>query len=44
MVVCIESYMGAAGERDEVKLEEQVVITNDGYELMTHFPLEEALL
>jgi len=33
MVVCIESYMGPLGERDGVKLEQQVLITDDGYEL-----------
>ncbi len=35
MVVCVESYVGAVGERDGVKLEQQVLITNDGYELLT---------
>jgi Xaa-Pro dipeptidase len=44
MVVCIESYMGAVGERNGVKLEQQVIVTDDGYELMTHFPFEENLL
>ena len=44
MVVCIESYMGPIGERDGVKLEQQVLITEDGYELLTTYPYEEALL
>ena len=44
MVVCIESYIGPKGERDGVKLEQQVLITADGYELLTRFPYEEALL
>jgi len=44
MVVTVESYMGAVGERDGVKLEEQVLITDDGVEQMTTFPLEESLL
>jgi len=44
MVVCIESYMGPLGERDGVKLEQQVLITADGYELLTDFPYEENLL
>jgi Xaa-Pro dipeptidase len=44
MVVCIESYMGPVGERDGVKLEQQVLITEDGYELLTTYPYEEALL
>ncbi len=44
MVICIESYMGAVGERDGVKLEQQVLITDDGCELMTTYPFEESLL
>ena len=44
MVVCIESYMGAVGETNGVKLEQQIVVTDDGYELMTHFPFEESLM
>ena len=44
MVVCVESYKGAVGEKNGVKLEQQVVITDDGYELMTQFPFEESLL
>ncbi|MEM7194651.1 MAG: Xaa-Pro peptidase family protein [Pseudomonadota bacterium] len=44
MVLCIESYMGADGESVGVKLEQQVVVTDDGYELLTHFPFEEELM
>lgn len=44
MVICMESYMGAVGERDGVKLEQQILITDDGYELMTTYPFEEYLL
>ena len=44
MVVCIESYMGPLGERDGVKLEQQVLVTEGGYELLTTFPYEESLL
>ena len=44
MVVCIESYMGVVGETDGVKLEQQVIVTEQGYELMTKFPYEEALI
>jgi len=44
MVICVESYMGAAGENDGVKLEQQVLVTENGYELMSRFPLEESLL
>ncbi len=44
MVLCVESYMGAVGERDGVKLEQQVLVTEEGYEMLSSFPLEEALL
>ena len=43
MVVCVESYVGAAGERDGVKYEEMVLITHDGTEQLTTFPLDAAL-
>jgi Xaa-Pro aminopeptidase len=36
--------MGPVGERDGVKLEQQVLITESGYELLTTHPFEEALL
>ena len=44
MTVCMESFVGAVGERDGVKLEQQVLVTKDGYELLSTCPLEEALL
>ena len=44
MVVCVESYMGPQGERDGVKLEQQVLVTETGYELLTTYPFEETLL
>ncbi len=44
MVLCIESFMGAVGEPDGVKLEQQVLVTETGYELLSHAPLESALL
>ena len=43
MVLCIESYIGAVGETDGVKLEQQVVITEDGYELITEYPFDDNL-
>ncbi len=44
MVICIESYMGAVGEPYGVKLEQQVLITDQGYEMLSTYPLEEILL
>ena len=44
MVVCVESFCGAVGERDGVKLEQQVLITEAGYELLSDYPWDQRLL
>ena len=44
MTVCVESYVGAPGEREGVKLESQVAITDDGPEVLSSFPFDAALL
>jgi Xaa-Pro dipeptidase len=44
MTLCVESYIGSAGGKEGVKLEEQVYITSSGYEQLSSFPLEYALL
>lgn len=44
MVLCVESYTGAVGERDGVKLEQQVLVTKDGYEILSTYPFDERLL
>lgn len=44
MTICVESYCGAVGAREGVKLEQQVLITEDGIEDMTSFPFEVSLL
>jgi Xaa-Pro aminopeptidase len=44
MVICVESYVGAKGEREGVKLEQQVLVTEDGYDMLSTYPLEEVLL
>ncbi len=41
MTLCVESFIGADGGREGVKLEEQVLITKDGAELLSSYPLEE---
>ena len=40
MVLCVESYIGSAGGTEGVKMEEQVVITEDGCRLMSSYPLD----
>ena len=44
MVMCIESYVGAVGERDGVKLEQQVLVTENGCEQLSSYPLDEQLM
>ena len=40
MTICIESYVGEAGGAEGVKLEEQVLITDTGAEVLSTYPLE----
>ena len=44
MTICVESYIGEDGGPEGVKLEQQVLITETGTELLSRFPFEEALL
>ena len=44
MTLCVESYVGEVGGREGVKLEQQILITEGGYELLSHFPFEDDLL
>ncbi len=44
MTVCVESYMGEVGGAEGVKLEQQVLITDRGVELLSTFPFEDALM
>lgn len=44
MTLCVESYMGAKGGTEGVKLEQQVLVTKDGAVPLSTFPFEEELL
>lgn len=44
MTICVESYIGLDGGPEGVKLEEQVLITNNGTEVLSQFPFEDDLL
>ena len=44
MMLCVEAYVGAVGGREGVKLEDQVLITEDGFENLTHYPWDARLL
>jgi Xaa-Pro aminopeptidase len=42
MTICVESYIGEVGGAEGVKLEQQVLVTETGYQLLTTFPFESA--
>ncbi len=44
MVLCVESYAGERGGREGVKLEQQILVTEEGPEILSTFPLEDELL
>jgi len=44
MTICVESYIGEDGGDEGVKLEDQVLITEDGIEVLSKFPFEHSLL
>ncbi len=44
MTLCVESYIGAQGEAEGVKLEQQILVTETGSELLSEFPFEDDLL
>ena len=44
MILCVESLVAPAGRPEAVKLEEQVLITETGAEVLSSYPLSEELL
>jgi Xaa-Pro dipeptidase len=44
MVLCVEAYVGAVGGSEGVKLEEQILITESGFENFSNAPFEDRLL
>jgi Xaa-Pro aminopeptidase len=44
MTICVESYIGEVGGAEGVKLEEQVLITETGAQVLSAYPFEEELL
>ena len=44
MCICIESLIGTQGGKESIKLEEQILITDDGYEMLSSYPFEESML
>lgn len=44
MTLCVESYMGEENGFDGVKLEEQILVTNTGIEVLSQFSFEQDLM
>ena len=44
MMFCVEAYIGAVGGREGVKLEDQVLITETGYEMLSEYRFDGRLL
>jgi len=44
MTLCVESYIGSERSDMGVKLEEQVLVTEDGIRQLSHYPMEEVLM
>ncbi|MCV0397937.1 MAG: Xaa-Pro peptidase family protein [Rhizobiaceae bacterium] len=44
MTLCVESYIGEDGGAEGVKLEQQIMVTDTGIELLSRFPFEDSLL
>jgi len=44
MVLCVEALVGEVGGDFSIKLEDQVLITEDGAETLSHYPLDPRLL
>lgn len=44
MTLCVESYIGEEDGLEGVKLEEQLLVTDTGTRLLSHYPFEEELL
>ena len=44
MTLCVESFIGEEGKGEGVKLEQQILVTETGTELLSRFPFEESLL
>ena len=44
MVLCVEAAVGEVGGAFSIKLEDQVLITDDGFENLTKYPFDPALM
>jgi Xaa-Pro aminopeptidase len=43
MVLCVEAYVGRETGAEGIKLEQQVLVTETGHQLLSHYPWDDAL-
>jgi len=43
MVIALETYAGKKGGKDGVRLEENILVTKDGYEILSRWPIKELM-
>ena len=43
MVLALETYAGQKGGKDGVRLEENILVTQDGYEVLSRWPVSELM-
>ena len=43
MTICVESYVGEVGAKEGVKMEQQILVTGDGYIPLSTYPYEQLL-
>jgi Xaa-Pro aminopeptidase len=44
MTLCVEAYIGEVGGRDGIKLENQILVTDEGVEVLTRYPFDSSFL
>ena len=44
MTLCVESFIGSEGGREGVKLEEQILVTENGVERQSSYPFQMEML
>ena len=44
MVLCVEALVSREGGKFSIKLEDQVLVTEDGYENLTRYPYDAQLM
>ena len=43
MILALETYTGHPGGKDGVRLEEDILVTADGYEVLSRWPISELM-